>query len=70
MLHVLNFTDSGVLYSRRYVRTTGWYEERAEGKPLFPGMLTPGFTMDQVRLAVMNMLSLRSHDAPAWVLVS
>ncbi|GJP58677.1 hypothetical protein CLOP_g2072 [Closterium sp. NIES-67] len=53
-------------YSRRYIRTTGWQEERAAGRALFGGLQQVGLGASHLLLAAMNLLGLRQQDAPMW----
>lgn len=41
MLHAMHFNEGAATYRNRFVRTTGFYAERAAGKSLWPGMLAP-----------------------------
>ncbi|CAI5461189.1 unnamed protein product [Closterium sp. Yama58-4] len=61
-----NFHSSRVSYGRRYIRTTGWQEERAAGRTLFGGLQQVGLGASHLLLAAMNLLGLRQQDAPMW----
>ncbi|CAI7793615.1 unnamed protein product [Closterium sp. NIES-53] len=61
-----NFHSSRVSYGRRYIRTTGWQEERAAGRALFGGLQQVGLGANHLLLAAMNLLGLRQQDAPMW----
>ncbi|CAI5487712.1 unnamed protein product [Closterium sp. Naga37s-1] len=60
------FHSSRVSYGRRYIRTTGWQEERAAGRALFGGLQQVGLGANHLLLAAMNLLGLRQQDAPMW----
>lgn len=71
MVHCVELREGEVLYSSRYVRTTGWLEERHAGRPLFTGMKHKGgIGASQLRVALLNFLQLRDQDAPYWNMVS
>ncbi|CAI5510527.1 unnamed protein product [Closterium sp. Naga37s-1] len=61
-----NFHSPQVSYRRRYIRTTGWQEERAAGRALFGGLQQVGLGASHLLLAAMNLLGLRQQDAPMW----
>ncbi|CAI5973281.1 unnamed protein product [Closterium sp. NIES-64] len=61
-----NFHSPQVSYGRRYIRTTGWQEERAAGRALFGGLQQVGLGASHLLLAAMNLLGLRQQDAPMW----
>lgn len=41
MLHAIHFEDGRAIYRNRYVQTTGFLAEKAAGRSLWPGMLSP-----------------------------
>ncbi|MGT2455413.1 carotenoid oxygenase family protein [Cupriavidus basilensis] len=41
MLHSIHFEDGRATYRNRYVQTTGFLAEKAAGRSLWPGMLSP-----------------------------